>query len=279
MKVEGGVILLVIEYGFEFSMTKDLNMYCCGKRVKTLNHTYGPLVRERYLLTFVNEGEAVLNINNEKIRLMSHDLLVVYPGEKLAYKTKKDVPWSISWVGVYGEQVEAFLRTIGASRENPVLHVANHDIISKILDDMYAESAKSTITSKIKCIGMLYEFFSVLTENTSFQNNKRSYVRDAMHYMDFCYDRKITLTEVAKSVNLEKSYFAKIFKRETGVTVTEWIRDLRVRKACRLLETTGLTVQQIALSVGVENQLYFSKIFKKIMGVAPTDYRKNLTRP
>lgn len=263
-----------IEYGIEFSMTKDLNMYCCGKRVKSLNHSYGPLVRERFLLTYVNEGEAVLNINNEKKRFASNDLLVIYPGEKISYKTKKDVPWSISWIGVYGEQIEAFLNAVGVTRENPVLHVVNHDVLSKILEEMYIESSKNTITSKMKCIGMLYEFFSVLTENTAVHTNKQSYIRGAMHYMDFCYDRKITLTEVAKAVNLEKSYFAKIFKKETGVTVTEWVRDIRIKKACHLLENTDLTVQQIAMSVGIENQLYFSKIFKKLMKVSPTEYRK-----
>ena len=73
---------------------------------------------------------------------------------------------------------------------------------------------------------------------------------------------------------LPLSYLAKIFKRDKGVTVTEWIRNHRINKACQLLETTDLTIQQIALSVGVENQLYFSKVFKKIKGVSPTEYRK-----
>lgn len=265
-----------IENGFDFTAVADLNLYCCGRRIKNTNHTYGPVVRERFLLTFVNEGEADLIVRGKKVLLKSHDLLVVYPGEKLEYKTKKDVPWSISWVGIYGDAVEKFLEMIHVSRENPVLSVEKHEAVSKILDELYDETYRTSISSKMRCISMLYEFFAVLTREVVPQNTKRSYVREAMRYMDFCYDRKMTLTEVSRAVNLEKSYFAKIFKKETGVTVTEWIRDLRVRKACQLLENTDLTVQQIAMSVGVDNQLYFSKIFKKLMKVSPTEYRKKI---
>lgn len=265
-----------LENVFDFPLSRDLNMYCCGKRIKTYNHSYGPAVRERFLLTFVNEGEGFMEHNGDFFELKSHDLLVVYPGEKVYYKVNEGTPWSISWIGAYGEFVEKFLNMLQISRENPVYHVSNFDEVSKLLDNLFDESSQNTLTSKVKCISMIYEFFSLLAENTVIKVKKRNYIKEAIKYIDFSYERPITLSDVAEAVSLEKSYLAKIFKRDKGVTVTEWIRNHRINKACQLLETTDLTIQQIALSVGVDNQLYFSKVFKKIKGVSPTEYRKRL---
>ena len=98
----------------------DIGIYYCGKRINTLNHTYGPEIRNHYLFVLVNSGEAILYGENE-IKLKEHDLLVMCPGEKIHYKAL--TPWSIQWVGLYGNEIKKYTEKLGITNNNPVFHL------------------------------------------------------------------------------------------------------------------------------------------------------------
>ncbi|MBE6701578.1 MAG: AraC family transcriptional regulator [Ruminococcaceae bacterium] len=83
-----------------------------------------------------------------------------------------------------------------------------------------------------------------------------------------------TLTSLALSQNVSPSYLSSLFKRETGKTISEFIREKRIDYAARLLKTTQLQVQTVALHCGIVDVQYFSKLFKKQMGKTPKEYRE-----
>jgi YesN/AraC family two-component response regulator len=64
-----------------------------------------------------------------------------------------------------------------------------------------------------------------------------------------------------------------VFKRDTGITLTEYITRERMQRACRLLSTTNLQIQTVALHCGIMDVQYFSKLFKKHIGKTPKEYR------
>ncbi len=86
----------------------------------------------------------------------------------------------------------------------------------------------------------------------------------------------LTLSTLAKQQNVTTGYLATVFKRETGKTVSEYIRQRRVKHASYLLATTHLQVQTIALHCGIVDVQYFSKIFKKETGRTPKEYRETI---
>ena len=63
-------------------------------------------------------------------------------------------------------------------------------------------------------------------------------------------------------------------KSELGCTFTEYVNRLRIERSCRLLRTTRLSVAEISLAVGFEDQSYFTRIFKKQLGQSPGKYRE-----
>ena len=79
---------------------------------------------------------------------------------------------------------------------------------------------------------------------------------------------------MADELGLDRSYLHRIFKAATGASPQEYLLDLRIRKACDLLQRTDLSVSIISRSVGYEDTLYFSRLFKKKKGVSPTGYRE-----
>ena len=94
--------------------------------------------------------------------------------------------------------------------------------------------------------------------------------------IDSDHSADISLISLAKSQNISAGYLATIFKKETGKTISEYLREKRVNHAKYLLRTTKLQIQAIALQCGIIDMQYFSKLFKKETGKTPKEYRESI---
>lgn len=101
---------------------------------------------------------------------------------------------------------------------------------------------------------------------------------DIMHktlaYLRAHYAEKISLDDMARSVYLSPSYFAKIFKDEQGCTFREYLMEYRIEKSKPLLLNKSLRIADISAMVGFEDQSYFTKVFKRIVGTSPNKFRE-----
>jgi AraC family transcriptional regulator of arabinose operon len=84
---------------------------------------------------------------------------------------------------------------------------------------------------------------------------------------------EILLDEIAQSVNLSASRLRHLFKDETGISPTQYLKVQRMLKAKELLETTFLNVKEVMLRVGVKDKSQFVRDFKKAYGLSPAQYR------
>lgn len=99
-------------------------------------------------------------------------------------------------------------------------------------------------------------------------------IRRVITYIDSDLTADLSLKALAASQNISPGYLSTLFKKETGVTVTEFVNRRRVRQAIRLLNSGHLQVQTIARLCGIPDVNYFSKVFKKQTGKSPQEYRK-----
>ena len=90
------------------------------------------------------------------------------------------------------------------------------------------------------------------------------------------FDRRFSVGELAAGLNIDKSYFCRLFKQRQGLTPTEWLTEYRLKKAVSLLQNTDLRIKEIALSVGFDDQLYFTRRFKRRFGTSPTAFRERM---
>jgi len=86
---------------------------------------------------------------------------------------------------------------------------------------------------------------------------------------------ELNLHTLSQKLAVSKVYLSSIFKKETGRTLTEFIREKRMEHATALLSGTHLQIQTVALHCGIVDVQYFSKLFKKHTGKTPTRYRKD----
>lgn len=104
-------------------------------------------------------------------------------------------------------------------------------------------------------------------------------IRRIIDHMKANLQRRLTLTDLARSAKLSRSRMSDLFKAETGLSPGKYLKTLRMQKAAELLETTSLTVEQIRAKVGMRDKSHFIRAFKKTYGKTPSKYRARRVLP
>ncbi len=100
-------------------------------------------------------------------------------------------------------------------------------------------------------------------------------IESACSYVERHLEEELSLASLASYAGYTEYYFSKKFKKETGLTLAEYIRRKRLEKAAMLLRSTELDVKQIAMQLRFCSQSYFTDNFRKHFGVSPSQYRKD----
>lgn len=114
---------------------------------------------------------------------------------------------------------------------------------------------------------------------TAYHREKRSKMTDvtlqlATDYMNANYNKNISVDTVAEYVQRSTSYLSRIFKESTGMTVNDYLIQLRIKRAMELLKQPHASMEEICREIGYANVSYFNKIFKARTGLTPGQYRQ-----
>ncbi|WP_304943325.1 helix-turn-helix domain-containing protein [Vallitalea guaymasensis] len=129
------------------------------------------------------------------------------------------------------------------------------------------------------------EFFSSIILNIADHNFSKGmsnlkfnvHVKKAIQYIHEHYTQCINLDDLCIDLSVNKSYFCKVFKKETGFTFSNFLNNYRVEKSKNLLKNTNLSLLDIAVSVGFNTQNYYSIAFKKFTDKTPLKYRNSIS--
>ena len=99
-------------------------------------------------------------------------------------------------------------------------------------------------------------------------------IKDIISYIDFHYAEDLSLSFFADQFNLTKTYLSGLFKKEVKITLTDYIHQIRIRRAITLINSSSLSISTIASACGYQDINYFIRVFKKMNGVSPKQYQK-----
>ncbi|MGE0021622.1 MAG: AraC family transcriptional regulator [Draconibacterium sp.] len=136
--------------------------------------------------------------------------------------------------------------------------------LQELLQDM-AKSADYRLLA-----GELYQH-----DNLNFTNFRLTKV---MQFLNTNYQHKIELEKVAEIANLHPAAFCRFFKEKSGKSLSEYVNDMRVGYACRLITEGRMSVSQISYESGFNNLSNFNRTFKKHTGFTPTSYSREFQR-
>ena len=94
----------------------------------------------------------------------------------------------------------------------------------------------------------------------------------AIKYIQFNYSHDISVDDIAKAVGVSRSHLYRVFMSNVGQSPIDYLTGYRISEACSLLKNTGLSIAEIAVSVGFFDQFYFSRVFKRAKGMPPSKY-------
>lgn len=254
------------------SHNSDLELFYYGSQKCTAADTWGPGVKQHYKLHYVHSGEGWLRPNRREYRITAGQLFACFPGETVFYRADAAQPWEYSWVAFDGLNAEQYLRRAGFRPDHLVIDCPNKPLIENAFREILSTKG-DTANHDLNYIGYLYLVLASIVDysgNDSDTSNAHKYVKIAIRYIRENYQRDISIEEIATYLSLDRKYFSKVFKRETGSSPMEYLIQYRIDKACELLQSSTLSVAEIAAAVGYTSQFSFSRVFKKHMNVAPS---------
>jgi two-component system response regulator YesN len=101
-------------------------------------------------------------------------------------------------------------------------------------------------------------------------------IAKAKVYIEENFVKDISLDDVSRMVDISPYYFSKLFKEETGVNFIDYLTNVRIDEAKKLLQNREMSIKNICVDTGYSDPNYFSRIFKKQVGLTPTEYRERV---
>lgn len=108
-------------------------------------------------------------------------------------------------------------------------------------------------------------------------SNNAPIIKKIDQYIHTHYDRKITSTTLAKIFHINNSYLCHLFKKETGMTIGDYVQQQKIQEAKRLLKGSLFSIAEISEILSFSSQSYFCSVFKKITGMTPASFRHSDT--
>lgn len=256
----------------------DITVYQCGMEKCKKLYSYGPAVRDHYLIHFILKGSGAFYVNGKSYKLKENQGFLICPDIVTYYEADAEDPWIYTWVGFKGIKAEYYLKLANFDQENPIFQCTEVGFVQKCFEDM-RKATELKYARELRLQGLLHMFLSELVEEAGRNvilnsNYKELYIKKSLHFVETNYSSKLSISEMAKSVGLNKNYFSTFFRENIGMTPQEYVIKFRINKACELMSNEGLAIGDISRSVGYDDTLGFSKIFKKEKGVSPKKYRE-----
>ena len=114
------------------------------------------------------------------------------------------------------------------------------------------------------------------SQQNTLTDTQKHIVGAVIEYIEENYSMKIKVDEIASKMFFSKNYLSKIFKKQTGTSIHEFLTEIRIKEVCRLLSSTNDTISDIAITCGFSDMKSFYSIFRKYTGQTPKQFRCNI---
>ena len=269
----------------EYLKKASLEMYLCycGSQVCSPGHSYGPKIRDEFLIHIVISGKGIYKVGKNSYEIGPNTAFLIYPGITTYYEASKEDPWTYVWVGFSGIKAESSLTHAHFSKDSLTKHIQNVEPFINFVNGML-NSSQLTYANDLAREGYLYQFVSTLIQDQQNQQNSdeihdysyQVYVEHTLEYIEHNYFRHIKVQSIADYIGINRSYLTNCFKNVLHISPQEYILNYRMNQASIFLKSTSWSISEIANKVGYQDAFNFSKSFKKLYGISPTSYRNTI---
>lgn len=230
------------------------------------NARWGRGSRNEYIIHYVLSGEGYFN----NVKLKDGQGFLISPGVLHEYHSSIEKPWKYFWITLEGLRAEEIIKKY-IQADGGIFNYEFKNELSGLIFNIMKEG------SPISEASALGYFFTVMSYHEKeiipcpnyYINQSEKYIKENLH-------RPLSVTEIAKLLNINDRYLYNLFIKHKGISPKRYITKQKIEMAKKMLKSTDCTITEIAVSCGFENVLAFSKFFSKSEGISPGNFRKTM---
>ena len=222
-------------------------------------HSYGPAVRHHCIIHYCVRGKGIFRNKAGTYEITPGQTFIINPDEITFYRADENNPWMYTWIAFSGAVCEKIKKL------PPVISLRNHAPFENI-QKLVAEGVS---LPEEYLINLLRLFGEILPPSP---DGMPGYALRAKDYIKLHYMEDISVESIAASLNVDRRYLLRLFKKEFGITVVNHIVRTRLDAAYGFL-SSGISVNKAAVMCGYSDAYNFSKMFKKYHGIPPSEVK------
>lgn len=232
------------------------------------------------IFLFCQEGKGLLTYGKQTYTLSKNQVFILPADEGHTYEADASDPWSIYWFHFGGKNVELFPSIIGRVIDVEDSHEGRCEDRFLIFEEMYQRLETGYSPTNLEYVSNCLMYFMTSLRYTSLcrqtSNTKdNDIIQKSIHFMKENLENKVTLKEIAQHVGYSSSHFGTLFTQRTSYSPMEYFNQLKIQRACSLLQFSDLKIKEIAFRLGYYDPFHFSKSFQAEMKSSPKKYRKD----
>lgn len=261
------------EFNTSVYLSKALNLYYGGWEICCPMHTFGPAIRQHYLIHYVTRGKGRLWMNDTCYVIEKDTMFLIRPGITCVYQADKDDPWEYCWICIDGYDVENMLNNSGFDKVNPLFFdKSNGEVRNAMLNFIFYFSKYKN--NEYMLLSRLYNIFGHMKIQMKKQQAKSIHVEKAIDYIYENYYKSITIIDIANYLGIDRTYLYRLFKEEYNMSPQKYLLNFRLKAAMNKLEGGNMSIAEIAYSCGFNDASAFCHQFKKVYKDTPLNYRR-----
>ncbi|HHW32232.1 MAG TPA: response regulator [Clostridiaceae bacterium] len=152
----------------------------------------------------------------------------------------------------------------------PISYDELEEVMKKCINEIKEKRRLKRIIEDLERKG---EIITTQEVNDEADSNYREVIKKITAYLINNLDSNINLYEIAERFHYNPNYLSRLFKQETGMSFSDYIKKIRIEEAKRLLSNSELTAFQVCKNVGYSDYRYFMRLFKESTGLSPHEFR------
>lgn len=228
-----------------------------------------------YVFEYVTAGKGTIEQGDRIYHVQAGDFYLLNCRYDHKYYPDKRDPFSKLWINAGGTLVDSLLGAYGLTDPVIVKHIDVHQIFEETIDLLrnYGYRSKGNIADKI-ALKVCELVLAVHASERPADNNLDSPARRIKRYIDSQVNFGVTLEDIERQFNINKSYIIHLFKRSYNTTPKQYILQKKIEAAKMLLTTKENQIKEISVILCFSSSQHFSSVFKRIVGMTPDEYRR-----
>lgn len=234
-----------------------------------------------YLFFIVLSGSGSLDYEGNTYSLKKGDCVFIDCKKPYSHTTTQNL-WQLSWAHFYGPNMNQIYEKYAERGGHPCFHPDNLDEFVSLLQDLYDVAEADSYVKDMLIYEKIISLLTLLMKESWHPENskrgskseKKQTLLDIKDYLDTHYQKHISLDDLAKLFFINKFYLTRVFKEQYGMSINNYLLQIRITHAKQLLRFSDKTIEEIGTECGMSDPNYFSRMFKKIEGISPRQFRQ-----